>query len=31
MVNHCEGHVIFQNIEHELQKNILFHFLHYNF
>ena len=27
MVNHCEDHAIFQNIEHQLQENILYHFL----
>ena len=31
MVNHCEGHVIFQHIEHQLQENILQHCLHYSF
>ena len=31
MVNHCEGHVIFHDTEHELQQNILHHFLHYSF
>ena len=31
MVNHYEVYVIFQNIEHQLQENILYHFLHYSF
>ena len=31
MVNHCEDHAIFQNTEHQLQENILYHFLHYVF
>ena len=31
MVNHYEVHVIFQDIEHQLQENILHHFLHYSF
>ena len=31
MVNHCGVHVIFQDIEHQLQENILHDFLHYNF
>ena len=31
MVNHYEGHVIFQHVEHQLRENILHHFLHYNF
>ena len=31
MVNHCEGYVIFQDVEHQLQQNILHHFLHYRF
>ena len=29
MVNHCEGHVIFQDIEHQVQENVLHQFLHY--
>ena len=29
--NPCESHVIFQDIEHQLQKNILRHYLHYSF
>ena len=31
MVNHYEDHVIFQDIEHQLQGNILHHILYYNF
>ena len=31
MVKHCEGHVIFQDVEHELQENFLHKFLHYSF
>ena len=31
MVNHYDVHVIFQDIEHWLQENILHHFLHYSF
>ena len=27
----CEGHVIFQDIEHQLSENILYHFLDYDF
>ena len=23
MVNHCKGHVIFQDIEHQVEENIL--------
>ena len=30
MVNPYEVHVIFQDIEHQLQKDILHHFLHHN-
>ena len=30
-INHCEGHVIFKDIEHQLEENILYHFLHYSF
>ena len=30
-VNHCEGYVSFLGIEHQLQENVLHHFLHYNF
>ena len=30
MVNNCEGHVIFQEIENQLQKNIRYHFNHFN-
>ena len=30
MVNHYEVHVIFQDIERQLQENILHHFLHYS-
>ena len=29
MINHCEGHVIFQDIEHLLQENTLHQFLDY--
>ena len=31
MVNHCEIHVIFKDIEYHLRENILHHFLHYSF
>ena len=31
MVNHYEVHVIFQDIEHQLEKNILHHFPRYTF
>ena len=31
MVNHPEVRVIFQDIEHQLQGNILHHFLQYSF
>ena len=31
MVKHCEGHVTFQDVEHELQENFLHKFLHYSF
>ena len=31
MVNHYENHVIFQDIEHQPQEDILHHFLHYSF
>ena len=31
MINHCEGHVPFQDIEHQHQENILHHFFHYSF
>ena len=31
MVNHCEGHVIFQDIKHQLQENIIYHVFHYSF
>ena len=31
MVNHREGHVIFEDIEHQLQENILHDLLHYSF
>ena len=30
-VNHCEGYVNFQDVEHQLQENTLYHFDHYNF
>ena len=30
MTNHYEIHVIFQDIEHQLQENILNHYLHYS-
>ena len=30
MVTHYEVHVIFGGIEHQLQENVLHHFLHYN-
>ena len=30
MVNHCEGHVIFQDIKHQLQGNMLHQFLCYS-
>ena len=29
--NHYEVHIIFENIEHQLEENIFHHFLHYNF
>ena len=29
MVNQCEGHVIAMDIEHQVQENILYHYLHY--
>ena len=31
MVNHYEVHEIFQDIEHQLEKNILHYFLRYSF
>ena len=31
MENRCEGNIILQDIEHELQKNILYHYLHCSF
>ena len=31
MLNHCEGHEIFQDVEHQLQENTLSHFLLYSF
>ena len=31
IVNHCEGHVIFQDIEHQLHWNIVHYFLCYSF
>ena len=31
LVNLCEVHLIFPDIEHQLQENILHHFLHYSF
>ena len=31
MVNHFEVNVLFQDIEHQLQKNVFHHFLHYSF
>ena len=31
MVNHYEARAIFQDIEHQLQENILHHFLHDSF
>ena len=31
MKNHYEVHVIFQDIEHQVQENILHHFLHNTF
>ena len=31
MINNYEVHVIFQIIEHQLQENILSHFLRYSF
>ena len=31
MVNHDEVHVLFQDIDHQLQENILHHFLHFSF
>ena len=31
MVNHYEVHVISQDTEHQVQENILHHFLHYKF
>ena len=31
MVNHCEGHKISQNIEHQLQESILYHYLKRSF
>ena len=30
-LNHYKNHVIFQDIEHQLQKNILHNFFHYSF
>ena len=30
-INHCEGHVIFKDIEHQIEENFLYHFLHYSF
>ena len=30
MVNHYEVHEIFQDIKHQLQENILHHFLHHS-
>ena len=30
MVNHCEGHGLFEDIEYQLQENILHHFLNYS-
>ena len=31
MLNHYEVHVTFQGIEHQVQENILHHFLRYSF
>ena len=31
MINHAEGYSNFLCIEHQLQENILHHFLHHNF
>ena len=31
MLNHYEVHAIFQDNEHQLQENIIHHFLHYSF
>ena len=31
MVNHFEGHVIFQDTEHLFEENILDHYLHCSF
>ena len=31
MVNHFEVDVIFQDIEHQLEENIIHYFLYYNF
>ena len=31
MANHYEDHVIFEDIEYQLQENTLHHFLHYSF
>ena len=28
---HCEGHVIFEDVEHQLKENIPHHYLHCNF
>ena len=31
LINLCEGHVIFYDIEHRHQENILYYYHHYNF
>ena len=31
MVNHYEGHLDFQDIEHQLRENILYHFHDYSY
>ena len=31
ILNHYEVHAIFQDNEHQLQENIIHHFLHYSF
>ena len=31
IVNHYKVHLNFQDIEHQLQENILYHFFHYSF
>ena len=31
MLYHYGGHVLFQDIEHQLEENMFHHFLHYSF